>query len=256
MKGEACAKRIHFPGWIVCLHASPLLYEYVIHRPRLQEDFIRIPGDLCVFLVNLLYNRADWSIDKRMTVLWLIRHGQTDWNVEGRYQGQSDVPLNATGLDQAAALAASLDGQHFDALYSSDLARAYQTAEVIAAHTGLPVQTDPRLREINQGDWQGRTLDEIKGIYNEGTQARRVTIDPVTARAPGGESVWEVSQRMAQAADDIARRYPAGRVLVVGHGLALATLYCQAENIPLAQVYSRIPENTQSTIIQWEIRAR
>ena len=187
-----------------------------------------------------------------MTSLWLVRHGQTDWNLEGRYQGQSDVPLNATGLSQAAAFAASLDGQQFDALYSSDLARAYQTAEVIAARVGLPVQTDPRLREINQGQWQGRTLDEIKGFFNnEGAQAKRVTIDPVTTRAPGGESVWEVSQRMAQTADDIARRYPAGTVLVVGHGLALATLYCQAEGIPLAQVYSHIPENTQATIIDW-----
>src|SRR5512142_1067190 len=133
-----------------------------------------------------------------MTSLWLVRHGQTDWNLEGRYQGQSDVPLNATGLSQAAVFAASLDGQRFDALYSSDLARAYQTAEVIANKVGLPVQTDPRLREINQGEWQGRTLTEIKSIYIESAQAKRVTIDPVTARAPGGESVCEVSQRMAQ----------------------------------------------------------
>ncbi len=209
-----------------------------------------------VFSVSLwlihLYNWAVWSIDTRMTELWLIRHGQTDWNLEGRYQGQSDVPLNAAGMAQAEAFAASLCEQQFDALYTSDLARAYQTAQVIAACTGLPVQADPRLREINQGQWQGRTLEEIKGIYNEGAQAKRVAIDPVTTRAPGGESVWEVSQRMAQAADDIARRYPSGRVLVVGHGLALATLYCQAEGFPLAQVYSHIPENTQATIITWE----
>ncbi len=187
-----------------------------------------------------------------MTTLWLIRHGQTDWNQEGRYQGQSDVPLNSAGLAQAAAFAASLDGQQFDALYSSDLARAYQTAQVIAACTGLPVQADPRLREINQGEWQGRTLDEIKGIFNnENGQARHVAIDPVTTRAPGGESVLEVSRRMARAADDIARCYPDGKVLVVGHGLALATLYCQAEAIPLAQVYSHIPENSQAAIIHW-----
>ncbi len=186
-----------------------------------------------------------------MTTLWLIRHGQTDWNLEGRYQGQSDVPLNAAGMAQAEAFAASLCGQQFDALYTSDLARALQTAQVIAACTGLPVQADPRLREINQGEWQGRTLDEIKGIYNECAQAKHLAIDPASTRAPGGESVLEVSQRMAQAANDIARRYPNGRVLVVSHGLALATLYCQAENIPLGQVYSHIAENTQAIKIHW-----
>ena len=187
-----------------------------------------------------------------MTELWLIRHGQTDWNLEGRYQGQSDVPLNTSGLAQAKALAASLDWQAFAALYSSDLARAYQTAQAISAYTGLPIHIDRRLREINQGEWQGRTLDQIRAVYNEGTQARNVTIDPVTARAPGGESVLEVSQRMAAAADDIARAYPAGRVLVAGHGLALATLICQARGIPLEQVYTFIPENTQAAIIEWK----
>jgi broad specificity phosphatase PhoE len=186
-----------------------------------------------------------------MSELWLIRHGQTDWNLEGRYQGQSDVPLNATGLAQAEAYAASLDGRPFAALFSSDLARAYQTACIIAAKIGLPVQTDVRLREINQGQWQGRTLTEIKAIYNEGAQAKHSQINPAETRAPGGESVLEVSQRLAAAADDIARAYPGGRVLVVSHGLALATLYCQANAIPLGDVYNHIPDNTQDVIVKW-----
>jgi len=186
-----------------------------------------------------------------MTELWLIRHGQTDWNLEGRYQGQSDVPLNATGLAQAEAYAASLDGRPFAAIFSSDLARAYQTAAVIAAKVGLPVQTDARLREINQGEWQGRTLTEIKALYNEGAQASQSQIDPAETRAPGGESVLEVSQRLAAAADDIARAYPVGPVLVVSHGLALASLYCQANRIPLREAYNYISDNTQAVIIHW-----
>jgi len=186
-----------------------------------------------------------------MTELWLIRHGQTDWNLEGRYQGQADMPLNATGLAQAQAFAASLDGRKFSALYSSDLMRAYQTAQIIAAQVGLAVQTDRRLREINQGEWQGRTLVEIRAVYNEGKQAHRSQIDPATARAPGGESVLEVSQRMALASDDIARAVPTGPVLVVGHGLALATLYCQAKGIALSEVYLHIAENTQAAVIEW-----
>ena len=187
-----------------------------------------------------------------MSELWLIRHGQTDWNLEGRYQGQSDIPLNPTGLAQAEAFAASLDGQHFSALYSSDLRRAFQTAEAIARHTGLAVIPEPRLREIHQGQWHGRTLDEVRAIYNESAQAQRWQIDPEAARAPGGESVLEVSQRMAAAANAIARAHPGQRVLVVSHGLALATLVCQSSGIPLSEVYSHIPDNTQASVIEWD----
>jgi 2,3-bisphosphoglycerate-dependent phosphoglycerate mutase len=85
-----------------------------------------------------------------MTQLWLIRHGLTDWNLEGRYQGQSDIPLNAEGLAQARRLAERLKGTSIEALFSSDLLRAYQTAKILGECLGLPVQADPRLREIHQ----------------------------------------------------------------------------------------------------------
>jgi len=186
-----------------------------------------------------------------MTELWLIRHGQTDWNLKGRYQGQADEPLNATGLAQAQILAASLARRSFRALYSSDLLRAYQTARIIADKLDLEVQVDTRLREINQGQWQGRTVDEIREAYNMARLPGSGRIDPAEARAPGGESVLEVSRRVAQAASDIARRHPTGAVLVVAHGLALATLYCQASGIDLADVYAHIADNSRAVVIQW-----
>lgn len=178
-----------------------------------------------------------------MTELHLIRHGQTDWNVAGRYQGQADIPLNAIGLAQAQALAQTLSGQHFDALYSSDLQRAYQTAQAIAAVVGLPIHALRGLREIHMGEWEGRLLAEVSQGY---TQNRSPHSKPA-----GGESVAEVASRLAQAADAISRAHPSGRVLVVSHGLALATLVCQARGIPLEQVYEHIPDNAEPAVIVW-----
>jgi len=189
-----------------------------------------------------------------MSELCLIRHGQTDWNQQRRFQGQSDVPLNGTGLDQACALAESLAGQTFTALYSSDLSRAFQTASIVGMRLGLPVHIDRRLREICQGEWEGMTLDEVSAVYERNVNGS--SHDPVNDRAPGGESVAEVAERMRAAADEIAQRHSHGTVLVVTHGLALATLLCAAHGIPLEQVYSQVPGNAAPVVIEWPPRAR
>ncbi|MBI4759502.1 MAG: histidine phosphatase family protein, partial [Chloroflexi bacterium] len=94
--------------------------------------------------------------------LLLVRHGETDWNAEERYQGTTDVPLSAQGRAQAQALTSRMAGEVLDAIYASDLQRAWQTAEVIAAPHGLPVRPEPRLREIDFGAWEGLTFDEIR----------------------------------------------------------------------------------------------
>jgi 2,3-bisphosphoglycerate-dependent phosphoglycerate mutase len=90
-----------------------------------------------------------------MTEIWLVRHGQTDWNLEGRLQGQLDVPLNETGMGQVRLLAATLQGKRFGALFSSDLMRARQTAECVSTAVNLPIFFDKRLREISQGQFEG-----------------------------------------------------------------------------------------------------
>jgi broad specificity phosphatase PhoE len=178
-----------------------------------------------------------------MTELHLIRHGQTDWNLAGRYQGQADIPLTAAGFAQARALAQTLAGQRFDALYSSDLQRAYQTAQAIVAVLDLPIQTLRGLREIHMGAWEGKLLAEVNHGYTQNKSPH--------SKPAGGESVAEVAARLAQAADAICRAHPGGRVLVVSHGLALATLICQARGIPLGQVYEHIPDNAAPAVIAW-----
>ena len=184
-----------------------------------------------------------------MTRLCLVRHGQTSWNLEGRYQGQSDVPLNEKGRDQARVRAWQLKDCGFAAVYSSDLQRAMETAAILAAPNNLPVLPDPRLREINQGEWEGQLVHAIQARYDELWQQR--SADPASVRSPGGETVGEVARRVYAALDDIAARHTTGSVLVVSHGLSLATAICRARGIPIGQAYKEIPENTTPVWIDW-----
>jgi len=185
-----------------------------------------------------------------MTQFCLVRHGQTDWNVEGRYAGQSDVALNENGLRQARSAAEQLRGKSFAAVYSSDLGRARQTAEIIASSLDLPVITEPRLKEINQGEWEGQHVDVIKARYRDLWMDRQS--DPTNVRPPGGETVAEVAERVYAALDDIACIHPDADVLIVSHGLALATIICKVKGLPVGRAYEVIPENATPIWVQWE----
>ena len=177
----------------------------------------------------------------------MVRHGQTDWNRSGRFQGQTDIPLNEVGMQQAQVLARQLAMESFAAIYSSDLSRAFQTAEAVASLAHLPVQRDTRLREICQGEWEGMDLQQVIEKYN--VDMRDSQRDPATSRAPGGESVAEVATRMSQAANEIAVRHPDGKVLLVTHGLACASLFCVVNHISLNEVHDYIPDNATPIVI-------
>ena len=138
-----------------------------------------------------------------MTTLLLVRHGETDWNAEGRLQGHTDRPLNERGRRQAAKLAEELAEQEIAALYSSDLARARQTAEIVAGRLGLPVVVYADLREKNWGTWEGLTAAERERVAFE------------------GETTEEHRERTLRAVRRIADRHPGRRVAVVTHGGSL-----------------------------------
>jgi len=185
-----------------------------------------------------------------MTRLCLVRHGQTDWNLEGRYQGQSDVPLNENGRLQAHSLAQILQFHPFAAIYTSDLVRARETAETIAVNLRLPVTIDSRLREINQGEWEGQLVDIIKARYADLWQQR--SVDPASVRPPGGETIGEVTTRVQACVEDVVQERPNSSVLIVSHGLALATIICKVEGIPVGQTYDHIPDNAAPVWVDWE----
>lgn len=183
-----------------------------------------------------------------MTEMWLIRHGQTDWNLKGIYQGQSDIPLNDTGIGQAKDLAASLSSMRFDAIYASDLMRARDTASIIADVIGLPVQLDARLREINQGVWEGQSIEEVRVKYTPDFSRNPKYI--LTPRAEGAESLAQVITRMVQAANEYHDRHNGGRVLLATHGLSAAALYAVVNGIPLVDVVKFIPDNGKPMVVQ------
>jgi alpha-ribazole phosphatase len=185
-----------------------------------------------------------------MTKLLLIRHGQTDWNLEGRYQGQSDIPLNQNGRAQAKALANQIQLQTFAAVFTSDLKRAQETAEILATAFHLQITIDPRLREINQGEWEGLFVNTIKARYVDLWSQR--AIEPANIRPPGGETVAEVATRVYAALDDISRLFPVDNILIVSHGLSLATIICRVQGIPVGQAYTVIPDNVQPFWVEWK----
>jgi probable phosphoglycerate mutase len=153
------------------------------------------------------------------THLFLVRHGETDWNAEGRWQGQTDIPLNAAGRAQALALAARLRGHGIATVATSDLRRARETAAIVAAELGLALDVvDHRLREQSFGDFEGLTARECEERFPEAWA--RSLVDWRTT-APGGESGEAVLGRVVPALEAIAA--PGATALVVMHGRALRT---------------------------------
>jgi broad specificity phosphatase PhoE len=161
-------------------------------------------------------------------MILLARHGQTDDNVEPvRVQGSRDVPLNDTGRAQARALAARVRAEQPDvaALWSSQLVRARETAEIVGAELGLEPRVDARLAETARGDWEGRRWDEIATADPEGVAAWRRA--GAGFRFPGGESLAEQQARVLAALADV--RAAASPALVVCHGGSIRVALCAAD---------------------------
>lgn len=151
-----------------------------------------------------------------MTTVYLIRHGETEWNRRGLYQGTTDIPLNAEGVRQADALAESLRGVSFHAGYASPLRRAADTASAVLRGKGVPLTTVRELREISYGLWQGRGSMPA-GRCSPGLEWKWQG-SPWSVRFPGGETLDEVRERASRALERIVAAHPGETVLLCGHG--------------------------------------
>lgn len=166
-----------------------------------------------------------------MIELIVVRHGETDWNRIRRLQGQTDIPLNTNGREQADRLRDALASEPIAAIHASDLSRALETARPIAGRLGLPIRTDARLRERHYGVLEGKTFPEIVEALPD--EAERLRARDADHAMPGGESQRTFFHRVVAAVTAIAMAEPRGPVLIVTHGGVLDMLHRAATGLPL-----------------------
>lgn len=177
--------------------------------------------------------------------LFLIRHGETVWNMEKRCQGHTDVPLNGKGLAQAEKLGRFIKDIQFDAIYASDLERAAQTAEKIAQYHELNVQTLPALRERNYGEWEGLTLEQINRRYSDQRQVRR------EGGRYGIEKYADLQKRVYNGLTELTKKHLGQNIVAVSHGGSINAFLHRITNGELGTGVTVI-ENTSVTNIVFE----
>ena len=166
-----------------------------------------------------------------MGVIYLIRHGETDWSCNARYCGFTDLELADRGLAQAERLAARMAAESLAAVYASDLRRAQQTAEIIARPHGLPVQAVAGLRELNYGEWEGLTQEEVKA--RDAEFFARWQADAARLGPPGGETFQQLLARAAPAMEELIARHRDETIAVIAHKSTNRALLCHWLDTPV-----------------------
>ena len=185
-----------------------------------------------------------------MTEIIIIRHGETEWNKTGRFQGHSDVPLSAEGRAQAEALGRNLAVDHVDAIYASDLTRAMETAAPLAARFGLPVISDPQLRELNFGAWEGRNFNDVNA--ENPNAMKNFYTDPEQADIPESEPFPEFQRRIAGRVREIVAQERGKRIVIVSHGASIRILLADLLSMPIRSIWHLSQLNTAVNKIRFE----
>src|SRR5258707_11470906 len=163
--------------------------------------------------------------------LILVRHGETLYNAQKRFTGQSDVPLSPLGRRQIAALGKDLATEHLDVIGASDLMRTRVTAEAIARSHALPVRADTNLRELALGDWEGHTYADV--LLRDAERVAQWQADPTTCAPPGGETLAQLRDRITCALSAWQTRYPGASVLWATHCGLMGVFLCHILGIEL-----------------------
>lgn len=187
-----------------------------------------------------------------MVRIILIRHGETQWNIEGRYQGQEDTHLSERGLKQGHLVAAGLKDVPLDVAISSPLERSFMTCSFCAAFHHLPVLKDKRLLEINHGDWEGRLAGEIQAQYPEEFHAWHTQPEKVTMPGKGGESLEDVRRRVRAAFDDYAKTYEGKTVLVAAHDAVNKAIICDILGLDMSHFWQIKQDNTCINVLEYQ----
>ncbi|GAW31649.1 histidine phosphatase family protein [Carboxydocella sp. JDF658] len=185
-----------------------------------------------------------------MTRIILARHGETNWNREGRYQGQLDTELSPLGWQQAERLAEALAKLPITAVYSSPLSRAYETARKAAEKHQLPVEIVEGLTEIHHGCWQGLYAHEVKEQYGVELEIWQSAPHQITMPG-GGECLKQVQDRAVAALEMIAKRHPGETVLVLSHDATIRAFFCYALGMDLANFWLFRQDNTCINVVEY-----
>lgn len=184
-----------------------------------------------------------------LTKVIFVRHGETSWNLDKRYQGHSDIALNEKGVQQAQAVAERLATERISAVYSSDLIRAAKTAELIAAQHSLPIVTIPELREVNFGLWEGLTYEQIMATWPEELSA--IYSKPGAMCIPDGESFDDVSKRVEVGLARCIEKHQNETIVIVSHGGTMRVALCNALGIPIEKMWSLRQDSTAINVIEY-----
>ena len=185
-----------------------------------------------------------------MTEIIIIRHGETEWNKTGRFQGHSDVPLSAEGRAQAEALGRNLAVDHVDAIYASDLMRAIETAVPLAARFGREVIPDPLLRELHFGAWEGRNFQDVNAESPD--KMKKFYNDPECVDIPDSEPFPDFQKRIAGRVREIVHTQQGKRVIIVSHGASIRILLSDILAMPIRSIWHIAQFNTAVNKIRFE----